>query len=286
MKVIDIHPEHLIDKLTRGALSGTESIRLEAHLLTCKACRLELELRGDYEGHRLPRAVAVGSIERRRRAGRAALGAGLLAAASTVAAVVVTGQLTSTRPTAAQPEGQGDPASNAISMPEVHAPQAPPRPAMASGPERQVRRTPRPHRTRVPTRDPAPKLQTLESASALFAAANLARRSGDPSKAAELYQRLQDRFPESDEATVALVTCGKLELHRGNATAALRSFQRYLSRPNRTLEAEALVGSATALSLLGRRPEEALAWKQVAQGYPDSAYAPTAHRRIEALGAL
>ena len=55
MTVVDIHPEELLDKLVRGELSPAEWDHLEAHLETCAVCRLELDLRQDFQ----PEAAAI-----------------------------------------------------------------------------------------------------------------------------------------------------------------------------------------------------------------------------------
>jgi len=47
MKVVDIHPEELIDKLHEGALTAVERGRLNVHLAQCSACRLEIAVRAD-----------------------------------------------------------------------------------------------------------------------------------------------------------------------------------------------------------------------------------------------
>ncbi|MES1175138.1 MAG: tetratricopeptide repeat protein [Myxococcales bacterium] len=49
MKVVDLHPEELIDKLTLGEreLSASERERLDAHLAQCSACRFEISVRAD-----------------------------------------------------------------------------------------------------------------------------------------------------------------------------------------------------------------------------------------------
>jgi TolA-binding protein len=49
MKVVDIHPEELIDKLHTGELSSAERERLDAHLAQCSGCRFELSVRADLE---------------------------------------------------------------------------------------------------------------------------------------------------------------------------------------------------------------------------------------------
>ena len=49
MKVVDIHPEELIDRLQNGELSGVERERLDAHLAQCSSCRFEIGVRADLE---------------------------------------------------------------------------------------------------------------------------------------------------------------------------------------------------------------------------------------------
>jgi TolA-binding protein len=49
VKVVDIHPEELIDKLTAGELSGAQRERLDAHLAQCSSCRFEISVRRDLE---------------------------------------------------------------------------------------------------------------------------------------------------------------------------------------------------------------------------------------------
>lgn len=47
MKVVDIHPEELIDKLHEGSLTAAERERLDVHLAQCSACRFEIAVRAD-----------------------------------------------------------------------------------------------------------------------------------------------------------------------------------------------------------------------------------------------
>jgi TolA-binding protein len=47
MSVVGLHPEQLIDKLEAGTLSNAERAQLDAHLLVCLACRMELATRAD-----------------------------------------------------------------------------------------------------------------------------------------------------------------------------------------------------------------------------------------------
>jgi len=48
MKVVDLHPEDLLDKDASGELTETERERLEAHLARCAACRFEREVKADF----------------------------------------------------------------------------------------------------------------------------------------------------------------------------------------------------------------------------------------------
>ncbi len=49
MKVVDLHPEDLIDKLSDGELSTAERERLDSHLAQCSSCRFEISVRTDLE---------------------------------------------------------------------------------------------------------------------------------------------------------------------------------------------------------------------------------------------
>lgn len=122
------------------------------------------------------------------------------------------------------------------------------------------------------------------SASKLFGEANQARRSGDIGRASGLYHLLQDQFPGSPEADLSRVTLALLLLDSGDAKGALSGFERYLAGGSRGLEAEALVGRARALGRLGRRDQEAVAWREVQRKYPRSIYGRQASERLAALG--
>lgn len=115
----------------------------------------------------------------------------------------------------------------------------------------------------------------------LFAAANSARRNGDTQKAITLYQRLQAQYPSSEEAVVSHVLLARLELGRGAAALALRDFEAYLEQvPRGSLSQEALQGKAEALSRLGRKEEEAAAWRRLLEEFPNSVYAQSAREHL------
>jgi TolA-binding protein len=134
---------------------------------------------------------------------------------------------------------------------------------------------------------PAPKEPPAKeptSAAKLFGEANQARRAGDIGRASGLYHLLQDQFPGSPEADLSRVTLSLLLLDSGDAQGALSGFERYLAGASRGLEAEALVGRARALGRLGRRDQEAVAWREVQRKYPGSIYGRQASERLAALG--
>lgn len=74
MKIVDLHPEELLDKDARGALSEEERTLLDAHLARCGTCRFERMVRADFalerseevglSAHRLASLVDVGVRER------------------------------------------------------------------------------------------------------------------------------------------------------------------------------------------------------------------------------
>jgi hypothetical protein len=49
MKVVDLHPEDLIDKLATGEMSGAERDLLNRHLRICAVCRIECAARADFD---------------------------------------------------------------------------------------------------------------------------------------------------------------------------------------------------------------------------------------------
>ena len=45
--VIELHPEHLLDKWGAGSLSANERKQLRSHAAACDVCRFELLVRSD-----------------------------------------------------------------------------------------------------------------------------------------------------------------------------------------------------------------------------------------------
>src|SRR5262249_22054198 len=80
---------------------------------------------------------------------------------------------------------------------------------------------------------PGPEARTSETGaqtpSALFHAANEARRTGDDERAVALYRSLEAQYPKSEEARLSHATLGRLMLDRGDPKRALADFDEYLS---------------------------------------------------------
>lgn len=125
---------------------------------------------------------------------------------------------------------------------------------------------------------------TVRSAAELFKLANAARRRGDMEGARALYRQLREEHPTSNEATLALMVQARVELQQGAAREALIQFDRYLNlAPSGPLAQEALEGRAQAYRQMGMPGEEANAWRELLQRYPDSVYSDAARKRLGAL---
>jgi TolA-binding protein len=309
MSVVDLHPEELLDKWARGELSASERTRLDMHVEICPTCRLELELRRDFEleaAHlgpsSMPERLLAGSLAAPRRAPRRSARVavwGLAAAGLVAATAAVASGWTRARSWQSHSDTvnrsasleQGQPAprpqASARSGPtdaRQDAAQAVPDPPPHLSPDGPLTDVPNAHASHLPARAPITShAHRAESSASLFVAANLARRQGELSRATELYRTLQTRFPNSEEAQLSLVTFAKLQLDRGNAADALGSFEQYVDRTGEPLEAEALVGRATALERLGRRGEAVAAWRSLVSRYPASTYARQATERLSTL---
>jgi TolA-binding protein len=314
---MDLHLEDLLEREAEDQLDPAERKRLDAHLRHCLACRMERRVRDDF------RRVADRSVPdvrtflanlvlreraRPRYRSRSRLRLGIVAAAMLVLtglAAAATGWplLRGTLRRAAGVEPQA-PAATSAAQPEHLAasdPSArvstatPPPPGAAIVPEQagassspvvDVASIATPE---APTRALAPRPSTpapiapVEDASTLFEAANAARRRGDHERASSSYRRLIARYSSSVEAHESLAVLGRMLLDDGDATGALRSFERYLTRPG-PLAAEALLGEALALQKLGRDDEERRAWTALVDSVPDSVHADRARARLVELG--
>jgi TolA-binding protein len=125
---------------------------------------------------------------------------------------------------------------------------------------------------------------TSDSAGALFARANRARRAAEPERAVALYQRLRERFPSSPEAQAAAIALGMLKLQLDDPEAALRHFGAYLAHaPQGELGSEALWGQARAYLALGRADLARKTLRLLLSQYPESAYAGAARAKLQAL---
>jgi TolA-binding protein len=166
---------------------------------------------------------------------------------------------------------QPEPIEEEDSTPVVVTPIAPP-PVAA----------PRP-RAPEPLNVPPPVI--APSATEIFAAANEARRRGDPQKSFELYNELARKYPGSREETTSRVLLGRLLLDRGaEPTQALGLFTRYLDEnPGGTLAEEARLGRALALTRMGSAKEERHAWQQLLAFHPNSIHAERARKRLDEL---
>jgi TolA-binding protein len=119
------------------------------------------------------------------------------------------------------------------------------------------------------------------SASALLAYATLLRHKGERNLSAQLFRKLQQRYPGSKEAVLSRVALGSLFLEQGQSAQSLEQFERYLGdSKGQPLDAEALYGKGRALSQLGRRTEAESVWRALVERYPKSPYVSFARKQL------
>lgn len=310
MTGVDLHPEDLLDRVRRGTASPDEQRRAADHIAGCLACRAEHALiadgaaaaapvPGDAETLARVQAGARRAIHRRvsARRGRSGRERGLAAryryAPALVAMLLLAAAVAGATPfiqrawrlrhapvaarvqpeTPVAPERGSEPSGPAaVAAPETVEPARGP----ARRPSRPLVRAPR-----VAVAQSAPE----ETAGALFARANQARRDGDSAEVIALYRRLQQSFAGSREAAVSRVALGRWLLDRmHDPAAALTEFDAYLHQARYdTLREEALVGRAMALQQLGRNREERAAWQALLAAFPRTTFAGRARARLEAL---
>ena len=317
MSVVDIHPEELLDKRAQGVLSPSEEERLDAHLARCEVCRFELALREDLSEDVAARELAAPpqllsqvpvatratpSRVRRWSVASVAAAAVFVLAAGALASIAVprlwsppkhvdapTPAGTATALLAKASKSPRSTAHSVTPRSDEPAPLAVPNEAPhTEAPHPEAPRVGAPQRTVSSRRAPSAPLPAAssetDSASALFGAANRARRSGNVGLAKSLYAELQSRYPRSSEASTSRVTLGTLLLN-GDPVAALANFDAYLASGARSLAAEALVGRARAYRALGRRTESLRAWQEVEARFPTSVYAAEAREMTKTANA-
>jgi tetratricopeptide (TPR) repeat protein len=297
MKLVDWHPEALIDKHHEGALSNAERTELDDHLARCSACRFELMVAddldaeaeaGDDDVSHLVR-VAVAEAPARTTARRG--GVWLLFAAAVLVAGSAAALYGGASSDASSPTGEPADESPTSTTPAVHAPPQPeaaPRDEATkpgdhdAEPNDAVRNETEPNEATTPSAAATAAKPATESASSLFASANAARRAGDRARALALYRQLQTQHPTSPEAKTSQATVGRMLLD-GDADAALDHFDKYLDDDGGQLDEEAMLGRAVALQKLGKTAEERAAWQALVARYPASIHAARAKARLAAL---
>ena len=300
MTRFDLHPEDLLERAERGAISAADRVRLELHLAECAVCRVERALATQAALDvaplrdeklflaRLKRDVGVrleASPGQRARRKRTVVVVALLAAsvatAATAATVVVMRRAASSHETTVAVPGVG----KAHQAPRMTAPVAAPAPTPAA--EEPSPAEPMAVDAVAPSAElPAkPAAVDVTSAAEAFSRANLARRDGKVKEAVRLYRTLQERFAGSSEELVSRVALGRLLLDRlGDSRGALVQFNSYLASPGSgALREEAMVGRALALGRLGRSAEERAAWSALVAAWPKSAHAKHAQARLAEL---
>jgi hypothetical protein len=318
MKVVDLHPDDLLDKDARGELSEVERTRLEAHLERCDTCRFEREVRADFadeladDGDLIPSQRILALMEpsippppapvKETEDVEAEIPAALpsirpsrmrrnLRVALLVAAALMVGS-------AATANGAGvrvwAHVASVLSLdtqeehPTVAAPLPQAQTTIAS------RTIPLPELTAPePTEEPAhveapaapPPVVTVslpvETPANLFEAANKARNAGDYGRSITLHRKLETTYPASREAHVSYATLGRLLLDRGDPIGALEAFDAYQKKGPGPMDEAVLVGRATSLERLGRDAEARATWNQLLTQFPDTPYREHAESRLK-----
>lgn len=280
------HPEALLDRALAGDLAKAERAELDAHLAACAACALHLAMGSNARAGAASvredalNRIAIAGARARLQEPRSRFGWRLgwlplrLAVASVVLAAGLAGAAVTLRgPRPAPPAKDVEPTPKivaqtkaSVAAPRAAAPNEPPAPEGAVAPP--------------PQDHPAPR--EAPTAAALFSRASDLRRQGRVEQAIDTYRLLQQRHPRTREASLSFALSGRLQLERGRPAQALAEFDRYLTVGNQTTDVaeEALAGRAEALRRLGRRAEEAEAWRALLARFPGSIYAAQAHARL------
>ena len=310
MTRLDIHPEHLIDRVLRGTASEAERSELWAHVRGCSLCSAEREL-----GLSLREPLA-GELETTSTAVDAAIaalvGAGRLAAppvpapsggghrpsgarawmpwavaaclffsGSAAAATLIMAVRGSDSSPKAAPEAPTRVVHKRVEAKRVAKPSAAAVPAAESPPPEQAEVT-TPNAPSSPSARARRRQPALLDAADLFADARAAALRGEFTEAAALYTSLQKRFASSPQAHVSRVVLGRLYLeHLVEPRSALAQFDAYLVQGGAN-RPEALLGRARALRALGRVQEEVETLRTLVDAYPQSLYVAPAEERLRA----
>lgn len=304
--------EDLLALRRTGRLSTDQAKALDAHIQSCPACGLEAALHDELEQVGQPRMgdevliakVVQGALAARSRRPRRLARPWMLAAAAALV-VLVAGGLASggmwlyhritlpDRSEAAPPrDSKEEPAARARHRTEVPAARVQPAPIEEVSPQRAPAAMPPPPAERPRALSPRPvavspqpPASSQSEVTALFAAANEARRVGNTPRAVRLYTDLQRMYPGTREARLSYISFGRMLLDQGRPSEALSQFDSYLRQtPNDVLAAEALYGRARSLTALHRGPDARRIWAELLSRFPDSVYADLARRQLGGQG--
>jgi len=305
----DLHPDHLLARRRAGRLSPEESALLDRHASRCATCAFEIAAGQDFDRDLAapidPAALAAitAGVQRRVDAASAAPAPprrsrpaliGVAAAVAVVAASALAAALSASRPPSAPAPRRLPPAALAPVAPPAPRPVvvAPATPPVASAavplvtpPQVEAPPRARRHHVRTVAAPAPPSLAARDGARTLFEQAVAARRGGQHALAASLFEQLQHRYGDSEEASISQIALGRLWLDRlGQPARALAQFESYLAARRRgESREEAMVGRAAALERLGRTASAREAWEAVRDAFPGSVSARRAAVRIDAL---
>ena len=303
MKVVDLHPEELLDKEARGELTELESERLETHLARCATCRFEREVRADFaaeldDDDGLPSQRVIALVDglprtpiepveeeappatRPRRMGRKNARVLLLVAAAlfvgSIATAGIGARVWDHFTVSHGEEATVTPPSPPLSTAAFTLAVAP----SASASEHIFIEHDEAADSSVATTAPIAENAPTENAAMLFEAASEARRRGDYAQALSLHRRLQTQYASSREAHASQASVGRLLLDRGDPTGALASFDAYQKHGAGAFDEPVMVGRATALERLGRTDDAREAWRALVTAFPDTPWRSHAESRL------
>jgi tetratricopeptide (TPR) repeat protein len=299
MKVLELHPDDLIDKQLAGTLSAEERVRLDTHIEQCSACQLECSLRADFDAELGPRtetpsvrllvaealkqpAAPTVTPMPRRKLPRIAIAlcaalclTGMAAAKSAPVQAALRNLAAAFVPEQSAPSDVAPPVI-AARAPAASAVVVPP---VLAAPVLSVDAPATPTSTVAPmaaAHDATLQLPAPKTADALFGEARALRSAGRMEEAERAYAGLIAQYPGTSAANTALVVSARMHLDQGNAGLALSRYNAYLHSTHRALREDALAGRALALTKLERTDEAARAWDDLLGAYPNSSYAKRA----------